>query len=482
MSISKDQLLLRSNQKVICPKCEHEFALADGFAKRALEKLAAQSDEALAEREEGIRKDVETRARALAGKQAKIAQEEVSALRKLLEEQTRSSQEALENVRASERASANIAQTDLRRQLDDRIREAEALRKREVQLAERERLLSDQVEAEANKKVNALMSEERASFEQRLASQGQVIADMRSRELELLEQKQRLADERSALELETARRIASERGDIEARVRAQELEKAALDKAELQKTIDDMSAKLAEAQRKAEQGSQQLHGEVLELALEDRLREEFPLDDIEEVKKGQRGGDVIQHVKTRQGQSAAVILWETKRAREFSVQWIAKLKDDMRGCNADIGVLVTTPSALPKDFPAGLPFALVDDVWIATWGFAIPLASVLRSGALDVYRQRVAVAGKGEKMEALYDYITSPQFAQKLRAVYDTFTRLREDLDSERNQATQRWARREKQLANGMSALLGVGGDVQALAEQELPALEMEKGSRLEGQ
>jgi hypothetical protein len=93
---------------------------------------------------------------------------------------------------------------------------------------------------------------------------------------------------------------------------------------------------------------------------------------------------------------------------------------------------------------------------------------------IDLHRQRAASAGKGEKMEALYDYMTSPQFAQKLKAVYETFTKMRDELDSEKSSTMQRWARREKQLQGGMTQLLSIGGEIQGLAQQELPVLELE--------
>ena len=223
-----------------------------------------------------------------------------------------------------------------------------------------------------------------------------------------------------------------------------------------------------------DQGSQQLQGEVLELAIEDGLRRAFPVDAIEEVKKGARGGDIIQRVTTRSGQVAGVLLWESKRAREWSPAWTAKLKEDMRGCGAEIGVLVSLSTAIPKEWPAGQLFGLHDDVWVTTWSAALQLAQVLRAGVLDLHKQRLVSAGKGEKMEAVYDYLTSPQFAHKLRAVYGTFRKLREELDSERSVTLQRWARREKQLQGGVAELLGMAGDIQGLAQQELPALEME--------
>ena len=241
---------------------------------------------------------------------------------------------------------------------------------------------------------------------------------------------------------------------------------------ELQKKLDDVDAKLQEAQQKSSQGSQQLQGEVLELALEEQLRQAFPVDVFEEVRKGARGADLVQRVTTRTLQVAGTILWEAKRAKEWGRDWPAKLKQDMRAAGADVGILVTT--VLPAAIPAAQVFGLHEDVWVSSWGAAIPLAMALRERVLEVHKQRAISAGKGEKMEAVYDYLTSPQFAQKLKAVYGAFAAMQEDLQKERNASEQRLARREKQIATGMKELLGFAGDVQGLAQQELPQLEME--------
>ncbi|HEY0749108.1 MAG TPA: DUF2130 domain-containing protein [Steroidobacteraceae bacterium] len=258
------------------------------------------------------------------------------------------------------------------------------------------------------------------------------------------------------------------------RVRAQEQDRNSLEKAELQKKLDDVSSQLVDTQRRMAQGSQQLQGEVLELAIEEGLRRAFPLDSVEEIKKGQRGGDVLQHVITRTGQTAGTILWETKRAKDWNAQWIPKLKEDMRACGAAVGILVTVPEALPKDWPESAYFALRDDVWVTQASCATGIAEALRIGLIDLHRQRQVSAGKNEKAEAMYDYLTSPQFAQKLQGVVAAFKRMREELESEKNQTTQRWARREKQLQVGMTQLLGIGGEIQGLSQQDLPVLELE--------
>lgn len=405
-------LVLKPDARVTCPKCEHEFSLEQGFARHALEGIETQSSQ------------------------------------------------ALESLREQERNAA-----------DKRVQ----LREREL-AAERQRAIDEALRIASDRAAQqqAQDREQLAEMKRQFASAQEQNALLRQEQIALRDERQKLRDEKEALGLEVRRQVDAQLAQREAQARAQEKENAALHAAELQKKLDDMTAQMAEMQRRAEQGSQQLQGEVLELALEEGLRRVFPLDAIEEVRKGQRGGDVIHRIIAHSGSGAGVLLWETKRAAVWNGQWLAKLKDDMRAASADAGVLVTMSGAVPRDWEAGREFGLVEGVWVATWSTALHLAEVLRAALLDVHKQRVASAGKDQKMEAVYDYVTSPQFAQKLRAVNDTLRRMREELESEKSQTQQRWARREKQLEAGKLALLGIGGEIQGLAHQELPQLELE--------
>src|SRR5207244_9011393 len=103
---------------------------------------------------------------------------------------------------------------------------------------------------------------------------------------------------------------------------------------------------------------------------------------------------------------------------------------DQRDAGAEISVLVSV--ALPKEFHGDQTFGLHEDIWVTTQAAALSLAAALRSELIAVHKQRVVSARKGEKMEAVYDYLTSPQFAQKIRAVYSAFTRMRDELESEK--------------------------------------------------
>lgn len=475
MAAADDHLLFKLDQKITCPMCEHDFDLREGIAKHALEKIEEKSAEALSEREAAIKEDVEKRAGALTLQRTKAAQEEVGELKKLLDEQTKQNKEIVEAARASERATAALKEEELRRKLDAQTAENRALKAREEQLATLEREMDSRVTQAATAKAAELVASDRQSFEKRLAERDSQVERLQSEQIALREERQQLQDQKQALALDVQRQVDAKLQEREAVVRSQEAERARFREAELLQTIDGMKNTISDLQRKAEQGSQQIQGEVLELALEEVLRREFAIDVFEEVKKGARGADVTQRVMTRSLQSAGVILWEAKRAKDWGRDWPSKLKSDMQECAADVGILVTT--IMPKEVPAGQLFCLHEDIWVTTWSAAVPLAAAIRERVLEVHKQRAISAGKGEKMEAVFDYVTSPQFAQKLRAVFETFKRMRDELESEKSTTMQRWARREKQIGIAQTSLLSIGGDVQGLAQTALPQLEMDSGN-----
>jgi hypothetical protein len=472
--MSTESLLLSPATRVTCPACEQEFSLEQGFAKQALEAVESASAGALGALKDQERAAAEKRAQQLAGEQAKAAQRQVEDLQVMLRAQADTHSKALTDVRALAEQSFKPQLEAMRAQLAADQEKLKLLDERESALAGREQGIEARVEQAAATRAAQLLGAEREAYEKRITESQQQLKALRDEQIALREERQRLKDEKDALALEVHKQVDAKLAERVSLARTQEQEKAQLDKAELQKKLDDAMGELAAAQRRMAQGSQQLQGEVLELAIEEGLKRAFPLDAIEEVKKGARGGDIIHRVTARSGQHAGVMLWESKRAKDWSPAWIVKLKEDMRACGADVGVLVSMTTAVPKDWLDGQLFGLHEEVWVTTWSAAVQLAEVLRSGLLDVHKQRLISAGKGEKMEAVYDYLTSPQFAQKLKAVYGAFQKMREELESERSVTMQRWARREKQLQSGLAELLGVAGDIQGLAQQELPALELE--------
>jgi hypothetical protein len=467
------QLFLSLDTRVTCPKCACKFSLEEGFARQALEKLEQSTEGALEAVREGERAQALKQAQQLATQRDKSLRNEIAQLQQLVKDQAEGHAKALQEVgKLSEQAMAPQLEA-LRARLAESQAKVETFAQQEAALLAREQGLETRIAQEAQTRAQQLFASDRQELEQQLAQKSHLISQLRSAELSLRREKSALEDRAAGLEIEVARKLDSGRAELETRVRVQERERAELERADLQKRLDDVNVQLAEAQRKTHQGSQQLQGEVLELTLQSGLERAFPLDTIDEVKKGARGGDVIQRVMTRSGQAAGILLWEAKRARDWSAQWVTKLKEDMRGCGADVAVLVITGTALPKDWESGQLFGLHEDIWITSWTTALQLAAVLRSGLLDLHKQRLVSTGKGEKMEAVYDYLTSSQFAHKLKAIYGTFYRMRQELEAEKSQTLQRWARREKQLQTGIAELVGVAGDIQGLAQQDLPLLEM---------
>jgi hypothetical protein len=474
----RDALLLDPGTRVTCPKCEHEFSLEEGFARKSLEAIESASADALARVQSQARALEEKRAGERAAQSERLLRDQLENLQAVLEAQRAQSAEALEQMRTVEKEAAAARERALQERLKEQssqlaavVQERQALDAKAKALAAQEAGIAERVEREAAVRAQVLTDQEKTQLSQQLQAQAVQLKSLQDNELQLRRDRQALEARQQQLELDVQRRLDEERKQIAESVRASEAEKSKLREADLQKKLDDVQSHAAEMQRQLEQGSQQSQGEVLELLLEQALAEAFPFDTITEVKKGVRGGDAVHTVMNRSGQVAGVVLWEAKRAQNWSRAWPAKLKSDLRDCGAVTGVIVTT--AFPPEWPAGSPFGLHEGVWLTTATAAIAMAAVLREGLIEAHKARVAAANKGEKMEAVYDYLTSPQFAHKLKAVYEVFENQRKELQTERTTTMQRWKRREKQIEVATVQLIGIAGDLQGLAQQDLPQLEL---------
>jgi hypothetical protein len=228
-----------------------------------------------------------------------------------------------------------------------------------------------------------------------------------------------------------------------------------------------MQRQIEDLKRRAEQGSQQLQGEVQEMELEALLAAKFPRDTIQPVPKGEFGGDVLQRVMGPLNQSCGTILWECKRTKNWSDGWLPKLREDQRTAKAEIAVIVS--QALPKDVET---FGFVDGVWIADPKVALPVALSLRQTLIEVASARQAAEGQQTKMEMVYGYLTGPRFRQRIQAIVEAFSSMREDLDREKKAITRQWAKREEQIDRVMNATVGMYGDLQGIAGKTLQEIE----------
>jgi len=316
-----------------------------------------------------------------------------------------------------------------------------------------------------------LAAEARAQYEvqakaaaEALAAKERAMARQRDDELALRRQLRELEEAKKNQDLEYQRRLDAERKKIE----AQASEEASRREAQWKTQIESAQREAADLKRKLEQGSQQLQGEALELSLEALLKSAFPLDEILPVPKGVNGADLIQRVRSPTGLLCGTILWEAKQTKAWQPAWLRKLKDEQQEIGAEFAVIVT--SAMPRD--AREPFLRESDVWVTRADAARPLAECLRSALHELARQRQANHGRSEKMELLYNYVCSPQFAQRLKAIYDGFVTMREELEAEKAAFARIWKKREAQLTRMQDGLLSVVGDLQGIGEEALPALD----------
>jgi len=281
-------------------------------------------------------------------------------------------------------------------------------------------------------------------------------------------------------ELEAQKKLATEEAKIREEVQKSADEKHHLKLMEQEKKLADMQKALEDAQRKATQGSQQTQGEVLELDLERRLREEFPLDDISEVKKGQRGADIIQQVKNTNLAGCGTLLWETKNGK-WQPAWVPKFRQDIREANASIGIIVS--QEIPSEY--GDMRRLENTVWVVKPRLAPMLASALRTTILQVDAANRSNEGKDTKMEALYQFLVGPEFRHRVEAIVENYGVLQQEIEKEKRSAALRWAHQEKAIRAVIDNTFGMYGDLQGITNRALPSiasLELDSGEDEEEQ
>jgi hypothetical protein len=415
------KIIIAAEEEIVCPKCDHHFPLGDGITRQTIERYESEFEDAFAaqkkEMEAAIEKEAERKA-------TKHFSEQIG----LLQEQLRD---------------AKIAEEDTKK-------------------------LITKVQSEAKAKAQEEFEREKNILAEELKEKDNKLNEFRVQELDLRRQKIALEEQQKNIELDLQRKLEEERVKIAEQISATEANRFAFIEAEYKKKIEDAQKANEDLRRKLDQGSQQLQGEVLELELEHVLKNSFHHDQIDEVKKGQRGADVLHTVRTLQGVGCGKIIWEAKRADNWSEKWIQKLKDDQQEAKADIAVLVTT--VMPK---GGDEIILrIGDVWVVSPHVIKPVAEMLRNALLEANKLKVVNTGRNEKMELLYNYLSSAQFSQKVRTMLDAFESMRSDLEAEKRAMLKIWSKRQSQIERVTMSMTSVVGELQGIAHVELPQLE----------
>jgi len=377
-----------------------------------------------------------------------------------------------------QKANAQSRELELKNEQFEKAKaEFEAKKKQENELfAERLEREKKTAEKEITEKVKTKLDEENKDrmllMEKELSEKSEKLRELNKMTGEIAKLQREKLEMKEAIEAEAQKQLNATLVLERDKIRKQEEEKNELKIKEYQKQSDDQKKLIEEMKRKQEQGSMQLQGEVMELAIEEWLANNFPLDSIDEVKKGANGADCLQIVNTREHQNCGSIYYESKRTKAFQPAWIEKFKNDIRTKRANIGVLVT------EVMPAGMDrMGMRDGIWICTYEEFKGLSAVLRQSLIQVSQAVQAQENKGDKMSMLYDFLTSNEFRLQIEGIVEGFTQMQGDLDAEKRAMQRIWKQREKQIEKVVHNTLGMYGSIRGIAGnavQTVRALELD--------
>ncbi len=400
---------------ILCPNCKTEIKLTESLAAPLIESTRKQFEQRLSE------------------KDAEIARREQS-------------------LRDKEKQVADAKRT-LDQQVADQVAEQLASERARV-IAEESRKAKLASAAELQDKAREL-----TELQEVLKAREEKLAEAQKAQADLIKKQRELDDAKRELELTVEKRVRDSLTEVRSQAKREAEEGLRLTVLEKEQTIASMQKKIEELKQKAEQGSQQLQGEVQELELEGLLRAKFPFDSIEPVPKGEFGGDALQRIVSPSGQPSGTILGESKRPKTWS--------DDQRAAKAEVSVVVS--QALPKGIET---FDVIDGVWVTHPRAALPVATILRHTLLQISTARQVSEGQQTKTEMVYQYLTGPRFRLRVEAIVEAFSSMKDDLDKERRAIMKQWAKREQQIERVMGATVGMYGDLQGIAGKSLQEIE----------
>jgi hypothetical protein len=339
----------------------------------------------------------------------------------------------------------------------------------ERQLAEEKKQLQTSLEESLRKTIAGDFENKLQLLDLANKEQEEKLKAARAKEMEFLIKEKEILEKEAELEIKTQRMLQEQRAELVEQIRKQETEKNSLKETEhqlrvkeLEKQLEDQKKLAEEMKRRAEQGSMQLQGEVQELILEELLRNAFPFDLVTEVGKGVRGADCVHHIRNQFGQECGKIIYESKRTKDFSNDWIEKLKKDMRGMGVDVAVIVT------QCYPKGMDcFGEKDGVWICSFDEVKAVSYILRDGIIKLFSASRSQENRGDKMHMLYDYLTSSEFNEQWKAIREGFMSMKLSIQKERDAMERLWKSREKQLEKVMLNAAHIRGSIEGISGTE---------------
>ena len=414
------------DNQILCPHCNKAIAITEALAHQMQEQLKAEREKAskqLEQEKENSRKQMG---------------QEREKYREQLEEDKKKLHIQAEQWRDEERKRLEDKYVQTQKQVEQQLKEKI---QREMDL----KIKDTENESEELKK-------EKQQLQQQMLDTSKLVRQMRSE----LEQKN----------LEVERKLAEGQDKIRFDAQKRADEEYQLKMLEKDKKINDAMKMVEDYKRKLEQGSQQTQGEVLELQIEEMLRREFPLDDIKEVPKGKFGADLIQTVRSRSGEVCGTIVWELKRTKVWNNEWVQKLKNDQREIKAEVAVIIS--EVLPPEFKV---FGNREGIWVGNYPSVLGLAVLLRKSLVDVSLAKSSSIGKKEKMEIMWEYLTSVEFKQRVEAIIEVFSAMQGDIEKEKIWFKKKWEKQESSIRRVIDNTAGMYGNLESIMGKALPSV-----------
>lgn len=357
----------------------------------------------------------------------------------------------------------------------DKERENELFEER---LAQAKKTVEKTLQDKIKKQLEEEQKDSLAELQKELSDKSEKLKEFNKMQVQISKLQREKLEMKESIELENQKKFDAQILEEKEKIRKKVDDENALKFATLQKQLEDQKKLTEEMKRKQEQGSMQLQGEIQELAIEEYLTNQFPLDTIEEIKKGANGADCLQIVNTFESQNCGTIYYESKRTKNFSPAWIEKFKNDIREKKADIGVLVT--EVLPSDMER---MGLKDGVWICTFEEFKGLVTVLRQSIINLDIALQSQENKGDKMAMLYDFLTSTEFRMQIEGIVEGFSQMQDDLAKEKRAMQKIWSQREKQIDKVIANTVNMYGSIRGIAGnaiQTVKALELDENLLIE--
>lgn len=357
------------------------------------------------------------------------------------------------------------------------LAEKETMLKKQAELAEKEKSIAAQVEEklQAEKKQMWAIAQKKAAeqsdlkmkdLEEQNKEKEKKLKEFQEQELALRKQARELEEKAAAMKLENERKLDEERKGLMAKAKEQAEVEMGRKMMEKDQQMEQMKKTIDELKRRSEQGSMQLQGDAQENNLKSLLMQAFVFDTIDDVPTGIRGADLVQTVRSNTGGEAGILLWESKNAKNWSDEWVKKLKEDQGRVKASLCIIATT--VLPEGIRH---FGEMDGVWVVEYSYAIHVAGFLRHHLIEMNRTETSLVGRDEKMQMMYQYLSGSQFKNRVENILMAFTSMKQDLESEKRVYQKHWSKREKELERVIMGTSGMYGDLQGIIGAALPTI-----------